>query len=222
MYWQKSNIEEGRKAMENMTKTTPKSKNIEDIYPLSPMQKGMLFETLYSPGSGVYIEQFIFTLHGEINISALEKAWIRVVERHQALRTAFVWKNQKEPRQVVVKQVSLPWENIDWRFLSPVEQKEHLDAFIQADREKGFDLNKAPLLRLSLICFGKNTYKLVWSFHHLLIDGWCLPIVFKEVLTFYEAINQEKELNLEKPRPYGDYIVWLQQQDISQGEQFWR
>ncbi|MBO1350490.1 MAG: amino acid adenylation domain-containing protein [Hormoscilla sp. GUM202] len=208
--------------MESLAKRTKKSKNIEDIYPLSPMQQGMLFHTLSSPESGVYFEQLLCKLQGEINIWAFEKAWTRVVERHQALRTFVVWKNREGPIQVAVKQVSVPWTNIDWSSLEPGEQKEHLDAWLQADREKGFDLNKAPLLRFSLIRFGKNTYKLVWSFHHLLIDGWCLPIVFKEVLTFYEAINLGKELNLEKPRPYGDYIVWLQQQDISQGEQFWR
>ncbi len=199
-----------------------KSKNIEAIYPLSPMQQGMLFHTLYSPDSEVYFEQLSCTLRGDLNVSAFEQAWKQVVARHPVLRTLFVWENRKKPLQVVRKWVDLPWANHDWRSLSSVEQQEHLEAFLQADRGRGFELYKAPLMRCALIQIDENRYQFVWSHHHLLMDGWCLSIIFKEVLAFYETFNRGQDLHLEAPRPYQDYITWLQQQELPRAEAFWQ
>ncbi len=199
-----------------------KSKNIESIYPLSPMQEGMLFHSLYEPESGVYFEQFSFTVHGNLDVSAFELAWRQVVERHPALRTLFVWKNRTKQLQVVLKKVSLPWTNLDWRELSPVEQEDQLEVFLQAARNKGFELDKAPLMRCALIQLAEETYKFVWSFHHLLIDGWSVPIIFKEVFAFYEALKTGFDLYLPPTRPYSDYIAWLQQQDKSIAIAYWQ
>ena len=199
-----------------------KSKNIESIYPLSPMQEGMLFHTLEEPESGVYFEQFSFTIHGNLDVSAFELAWCQVVKRHPALRTLFVWKNHKKLLQVVRKSVNLPWTNLDWRELSPVEQEHQLEVLLQADRNKGFELDKAPLMRIALIQLAAKTYKFVWSNHHLLTDGWCLPIIYKEVFAFYEANKKGFDLHLSATRPYSDYIAWLQQQDQSKAEAYWR
>src|SRR6266566_3960185 len=101
-------------------------KNVENIYPLSPMQQGMLFHTLYAPESNIYLVQWIFTLQGELNISDFKQAWRRVIERHAILRTGFVWNNVEEPLQVVRKQMELPWEELDWRGSSPALQEEQL------------------------------------------------------------------------------------------------
>ncbi|MEG4395135.1 amino acid adenylation domain-containing protein [Microcoleus sp. BROC3] len=199
-----------------------KSKNIESIYPLSPMQEGMLFHSLYEPESGVYFEQFSFTVHGNLDISAFELAWRQVVERHPVLRTSVVWKNRKKPLQVVRKSVNLPWTNLDWRELSPIEQEHQLEVFLQADTNKSFEFDKAPLMRCALIKLTSETYKFVWSFHHLLMDGWCTPIIFKEVLAFYEASKKGFDLHLSATRPYSDYIAWLQQQDKSIAIAYWQ
>lgn len=199
-----------------------KSKDIEAIYLLSPMQQGMLFHTLYNPESRIYFEQFRFTLHGDLDPGAFEHAWQRVVERHSALRTLFVWKNRKQPVQVVRKRVNLPWSNLDWRSLSPVEQEARINSFLDSDREQGFELDKAPLMRCALIRVADETYKFVWSFHHLLLDGWSWPILFKELFGFYESIKNGQDLYLAPTRPYRDYISWLQQQDLSKAEEFWR
>ncbi|MBW4457214.1 MAG: amino acid adenylation domain-containing protein [Nostoc indistinguendum CM1-VF10] len=198
------------------------NKNIESIYPLSPMQQGMLFHTLYAPDSGVYFEQLSCTLYGNLNVPAFERAWQRVVERHPVLRTLFIWEHRKQPLQIVRKWVNLPWVQHDWRGLSPVEQQERLEAFLQTDREQGFKLDQAPLMRCTLIKVREDTYHFVWSRHHILLDGWCLPIILKEVLAFYEGFNRSQDLYIERPRPYRDYIAWLQQQDLSQAEAFWR
>ena len=199
-----------------------KNKNIESIYSLSPMQQGMLFHTLYEPESGVYIEQFCLTLSGNLDITVLQQACLRVVKRHPVLRTLVVWEKQEKPLQVVCKQVELPWQNYDWRSLSATEQQERLEAFLQADRVQGFVLDKAPLMRFTLIQVADDTYEFVWSFHHLLIDGWSWPILCKEVFAFYSALLKGKYLYLNTPRPYRYYINWLQQQDLRAAETFWR
>ncbi|MFB2919272.1 MULTISPECIES: amino acid adenylation domain-containing protein, partial [Aerosakkonema] len=195
---------------------------LESIYPLSPMQEGMLFHTLYSPNSGVYFEQFVCTLSGNIQVSAFEQAWRQVVELHPVLRTFFVWRNRQYPLQVVCKSVNLPWHIYDWRSLSSGEQKERLSAFLEAEREQGFELDKAPLMCCTVIQLTDDRYQFIWSNHHLLMDGWCLPIVLKQVWAFYEAFNRGENLYLDAPPPYRNYIAWLRQQDSEAAQKFWR
>ncbi|MEH2140432.1 amino acid adenylation domain-containing protein [Nostoc sp.] len=199
-----------------------KNKNIESIYPLSPMQQGMLFHTLHEPESGVYLEQFCLTLSGNLDITLLQQACVRVMKRHPVLRTLVVWEKQEKPLQVVCKQVELPWQNYDWRSLSAKEQQERLEAFLQIDRVQGFVFDKAPLMRFGLIQIADDTYEFVWSFHHLLIDGWSWPILCKEVFAFYNALVKGEYLYLNTPRPYRDYINWLQQQDLKAAKTFWQ
>jgi amino acid adenylation domain-containing protein len=197
--------------------------NIESIYPLSPMQQGMMFHTIYAPESGLYFEQLSCRFHGNFNISAFKQAWQQVVDRYSVLRTAFHWNKLEEPMQVVYKKVTLPWALLDWRGLSVVKQREQLDTFIKIDRASGFALAKAPLLRFTLIQLAEDIHQFIWSHHHLLIDGWSLSIVLKEVFACYKAQCQGVERPVEYPRrPYRDYIAWLQQQNMAQAEAFWR
>ncbi|MEK8017413.1 MAG: amino acid adenylation domain-containing protein, partial [Candidatus Parabeggiatoa sp.] len=200
--------------------TTKQGKNIASIYPLSHTQAGMLFHSLYAPESGVYFEQLSCTLIGTLNPTAFQQAWQQVVERHPVLRSFFIWENRRQPLQVVCRSVNLPWHQHDWRSLTATGQQ--LETFLSSDREQGFVLNQAPLMRCALIQLTENTHQFVWSHHHLLMDGWCLPLILKEVFADYEAISQGLYLHLEPPRPYQDYIGWLQQQDRAQAERFWR
>jgi thioesterase domain-containing protein/acyl carrier protein len=197
-------------------------KDVEAIYPLSPSQQGMLFETLSSPGSGIHIEQLIVTLHGDLNVRGFEQAWQRVVERHSLLRTGFVWKNQDQPLQFVLQRVEVTFEKQDWRGLSSSQQQEQLEAVLSADRSQGFNLTKPPLMRFALFQIGKDTYHFLWTQHHILMDGWCLPLILNEVLAFYNAFCTNRDLSLQPSRPFKDYIVWLKQQNLSQAETFWR
>ena len=198
------------------------AENIEDIYPLSPMQQGILFHTLYASEPGMYCAQWSCTLHGNLQVSAFKQAWQRVVDRHPVLRTAFNWEPRDEPFQVVYRHVELPWRQHDWRSMSAVEQERQLEAFLAEDRAQGFELSKAPLMRLTLLQLAEDTYQFVWSLHHLLLDGWSLPLLLQEVFQMYDAFRAGRELHLDVSRPYGDYIAWLQQQDLSQAEAFWR
>jgi putative pyridoxal-dependent aspartate 1-decarboxylase len=199
-----------------------KNKNIEDFYPLSPMQQGILFHSLADSKSGVYFEQFSWNLKGILDVESFRRAWQKVVERHSILRTCFVWSGLKEPVQIVHRQVDLPWQEYNWQHLSPEEQQKKLQFFLQSDRSSGFELKQAPLMRLTLIQLADASYNFTWSNHHLLLDGWSVASVFKEVFAYYKAFSHDREISLETIRPYRDYIVWLQQQNLSQAETFWR
>ena len=203
-------------------KSPSKTQNIESIYPLSPMQQGMLFHSLYAPDSGVYFEQMTLNLPGNVNVAAFEAAWQKVVDRHSVLRTFFIWSNRQTPLQIVLKKVKLPWNNLDWQEISPTQQKQQLKELLQTQREQGFQFNQAPLMGCTLIKLSDDTYKFIWSHHHILMDGWCLPIIFKEVLSFYEAELGGETCYLPTPRPYRDYIAWLNSQDKEAASEFWQ
>ncbi|EAZ91849.1 non-ribosomal peptide synthetase [Crocosphaera chwakensis] len=196
--------------------------NIEDIYALSPTQQGILFHTLYSPESSVYFEQSIIKLQGSLNPTALQYAWEQVIKRHPILRTAFYQKGLEQPVQVVFKQVNLSWSELDWRSFSITEQKDNLKQLLSKDREQGFDLTQAPLIRFTLIQLSEDTYQFVWSRHDILLDGWSGAILNQELWSFYYAYEQQSTLELKLPRSYRNYIYWLQKQDLSQAERFWR
>jgi hypothetical protein len=198
------------------------TKNIEAIYPLSPLQQGMLFHSLCAPKSGVYFGQFHCTLQGDINVNAVKWAWQRVVDRHPILRTAFVWANLDEPLQVVGQRVRLPFAEQDWRGMSPLDLQERLEAYLLADRASGFDLAQAPVMRLILIRLAEDAYHFIWSRPLMLLDGWSVSLLLNEIAAFYDAFCEGKQINLGRSRPYADYISWLQEQDLSQAEAFWR
>jgi amino acid adenylation domain-containing protein len=195
--------------------------NIEDVYPLSPMQEGLLFHSLYAPEGGLYITQVPFKIKA-IDLSALERAWQRIVERHPIFRTAFVWKNIENPVQVVGRRVTMPFRHEDWRHLTGAEQEARFEAYLAEDRRRGFELNKAPLLRIVLFQTGDDAYTFLLTHHHILMDGWSTALVFKEVFALYEAFRNGRDLELEPTTHYREYIGWLKEQDLNEAEAFWR
>ncbi|HEU0076612.1 MAG TPA: condensation domain-containing protein, partial [Longimicrobiaceae bacterium] len=197
--------------------------DVEDIYPLTPLQQGMLFHTVYAPGSGAYVEQVGFTVRDPaFRPDAFARAWQRVAERHAVLRTAFAWEEMEEPVQVVQRRVSVPVETLDWSGLPPHERERELEAFLAEDRRRGFDLLAAPLMRLALVRTGRDEWRIQWSFHHLLLDGWSLPRVLDEVLAFEADARAGRETSLPRPRPFRDYVLWLRERDAAAAEAFWR
>ena len=196
-------------------------RNIEDVYPLSPLQEGLLFHGLYGPEEGVYVAQLSCKTR-DVDVVAIQRAWQKIIDRHPPFRTAFVWKNVEKPLQVVQRHVTLPFQFEDWRGLSSIEQQERLDTYLDADRRRGFQLNKAPLLRVALFQLNDNCHQLVLSNHHIIVDGWSLALVFKEAFALYAAYCEGREPQLEPSRPYREYIAWLLQQDLLEAEEFWR
>ena len=197
-------------------------KSMEASYALSPMQQGMLFHSLHEQQPGIDIEQMVCTLHENLEVTAFIRAWEQVMERHAILRTSFRWTNAGEPSQQVYQDVSLPVAQYDWRGLPDIEQQERHQTYLQSDRQRGFDLSHAPLMRLALFRLAEAEYRLIWTFHHILLDGRSFTLLLKEVFALYEAICQGQTLSLPSPRPYRDYIEWLQQQDLSRAKNFWQ
>ncbi|MFD2168564.1 non-ribosomal peptide synthase/polyketide synthase [Tumebacillus lipolyticus] len=201
--------------------------NLETLYPLSPMQQGMLYHSLLMPESGVYVTQVSASLRGVLDMNALQRAWNAVIERHPILRTGFHQPAGRVPMQAVLRKVEMPLELLDWQNESEAMQEQAMQeqamhAFLRHDQERGFDPACAPLMRLTLIQTGHHQARLVWTSHHLLLDGWSMPIVFQEVFALYRAEVSGQELRLQSARPYGDYIAWLSAQNIEQAEQFWQ
>jgi amino acid adenylation domain-containing protein len=164
----------------------------------------------------------ICTLRGNLEVAAFEQAWQKIVEKHSIFRTAFIWKSLNKPVQVVYKQVKITVENDDWQGLSAQEQQEQLKFFLESDQQHSLQLSQPPLMRLHLIKLDKNTHQFVFSSHHLLLDAWSLPLVFNDLLNFYEAISQRETIRYQSPLSYRHYIAWLQQQDQELAEKFWK
>jgi amino acid adenylation domain-containing protein len=196
--------------------------NIEDLYLLSPIQNGMLFHALYAPGSGVYVIQVSCALRGDLDVGALESAWQQVVQRHAILRSNFIWETLDRPLQAVQRRVELRLEQHDWRALEPAAQQEALADLLKEDRRRGFALDEAPLMRLVLAREADEAYRVIWSYHHLLLDGWSMQLLLKEVFTFYQSLSRGEELPPSPVRQYRDYIAWLQQQSLAAAEAYWR
>ena len=204
-----------------MTQPTT-SENIRDIYPLSPMQKGILFHNLFEPELDTYFKQMSYSIRGELDLDALRTAWQWLVDRHDILRTFFVSERDGQPLQVVRNQVPLPWAVLDFRGLDETERRERLEAFLEEDTRKGFELDQAPLMRISVVRLGDRDYRFVWCVHHIVMDGWCQSQLVNEVMLFYEAARAGRKPELQAPKPYKTYIKWLERQDMAAAERYWR
>ncbi|MET0398428.1 MAG: non-ribosomal peptide synthase/polyketide synthase, partial [Longimicrobiaceae bacterium] len=196
---------------------------VEDVYPLTPMQEGMLFHTLYAPGSGIYVRQSVFVLEGPLDDWALERAWQGVVARHEALRAGFAWEGVHRPVQRIHREPGVPFGRTDWRGLAPADVQARLETYLTEDRVRGFDPACAPLMRLELFCLAREEHRLLWTTHHVIVDGWSLSLIFRDVLALYTVYARgEATPRLEPAGRYRDYVAWLERQDRSRAESYWR
>ncbi len=198
---------------------------IQKIYPLTPMQSGILFHSLIGKNSTVYIEQHVLEIKGEIDKYLLEKSLNIIIDRYDVLRTVFRVDKVEEPLQLVLRQRKFKLYFQDISLLPGDEKSLYMEDFLRKDREKGFNLTKDILVRLSLFKTGLSSYSLVWNFHHIIMDGWCLGIIFNELLQVYRRLKEGKTAILEPITPYSEYIKWLgKQEKIGKqvGLNYWR
>ncbi|MGY2316378.1 non-ribosomal peptide synthase/polyketide synthase [Pseudomonas sp. SDO5522_S412] len=188
---------------------------IDDIYPLSPMQQGMLFHTLLEQGNGDYINQMRLDIDG-VDPQRFRAAWQAVVDAHDILRTGFIWQgNLEQPVQVVQRQVQVPFRVLDWS--GHADRDAALQTLADEERAQGLDLNCAPLMRLVLVRTATDRHHLIYTNHHILMDGWSSAQLLGEVLQHYSAETVARPVGR-----YRDYIAWLKRQDASLGEAFWK
>ncbi|OLP65656.1 Linear gramicidin synthase subunit D [Bacillus pumilus] len=198
--------------------------HVEDVYPLSPMQQGMLFHALLDQASQAYFGQVHMTLEGLTDGEIYEQAWNLLVQRHSILRTRFAWEGLKEPVQLIRSEGSIHLTQHDVRHLSEQDQQDAIEQYLQSDRLRDFNLEHVdePLIRITLFRCGDQRCTFVFSFHHILIDGWSLFSFIGESFALYRSLADEREMNLPAVRPYKDFIAWLQKQDQQKANAFWK
>jgi len=199
-----------------------KTNDIEDIYPLSPVQHTTLLTSQLAPDSGVYITQLAFDLCGPLDVQALRAAWTEVTARHAVHRTLFARIDQARPLQVVRRSVELPWHDEDWRDLPSDDQEARFDAHLRKDRAHGFDPSSAPLMRCFLARLAADHHRFLWTRHHAISDGWSMPVVMGEIMRHYRSAAQGKPPSLGPVAQFRDYIAWLREQDLAKAEDYWR
>jgi amino acid adenylation domain-containing protein/natural product biosynthesis luciferase-like monooxygenase protein/non-ribosomal peptide synthase protein (TIGR01720 family) len=200
----------------------PDSPQTIDSYPLSPMQKGILFHTLYEPAGSNYIVSICFGLTGLLDLPAFEQAWQTVIARHPVLRTAFTGSDLTNTVQTVLSEARLPFASYDWRDLDCVRQEEEFLRLQGAEAARGFDLTEPPLMRLAVARIAERGYKAIWTSHQVLFDGWSTPILVAEVLKSYAEISRGRTPQYSTPAPYRAYIDWLGSQDTGAAQSYWR
>ena len=199
-----------------------RKENIENIYRLSPTQEGILFHSLNSPKSSVYVNQFCCRLSGKLHYQNLQDSWNLVFKHHSVLRTLFTWERREKPLQIVRKQVDVPWSFIDLQDFSPVEQTQKFQDFLKSDRDAGFDLAKAPLVRFSLFQLTRSTFQFVWSYHHIILDGWSLRLLLREAFSNYFSLGEGVEVPIKSSSSFQHYVHWLHDKDLAAAEVFWK
>ena len=192
---------------------------ISKLYPATSMQQGMLFHTLLD--SGAYVTQTYPVMSGPLDVACFRAAWNAVTARYDIFRTVFVGQGE-QLQQLVCASAELPWTEADWRDAAPAEQAQRLARLLEEDRARGFDPEQAPLQRITLVRLGQERYQLLWTHHHMLLDGWCTPLVYRDVLQAYRRLLAGQAPFTAPALAYESYIAWLQRQDSDSARAYWR
>ncbi len=197
------------------------SNDIANIFPLTPLQEGMLLRELAS-GSDAYIMQTRLWVNGSLDTSDFGRAWNMLVERHEALRTLVSADGADRPLQVTLKHLEVTLPTTDVSGLTDPKRHAAVDEFCRKERETGFDLKRPPLFRLGLFRFSPSRHLLVLTFHHIIMDGWCQGILHDELLECYRALQNRQRPNLQPPQPFSRYVRYLSERDAEAGLSFWQ
>ena len=196
---------------------------IQNVYPLSPMQEGMLFHALSDADSAQYFEQITYNIQGELDVAAVRRSMDMLVERHDVLRTIFMPDRFERPVQVVLKSAKADFSYIDLRGLeASADLEQIIEGYKAKDKAQTFDLTKDAMMRLKILQIEEESFVFIWSRHHILMDGWCMKIIVNEYSHIYSGIVNQHELNLPKPIPYVTYIEWLESKSKEESEQYWK
>ncbi|GFN29879.1 non-ribosomal peptide synthetase [Paenibacillus xylaniclasticus] len=195
--------------------------SIEKIYPLAPMQAGMVYHWLLEPQSTLYFEQTTFSFEGDVRAELLEASLNKLAARHQAFRSNFLHEKLQQPVRVVFRERTYSIRQIDFSHLEEDEQMKQIEQFKHEDRSLGFDLSGGDLMRVALLSRGGGRYELVWSYHHIVMDGWSVGTVLKDWFMFYEAALHQSVFDPPAAELYERYVQWLQRQDTAASLAYW-
>ncbi|HYS68452.1 MAG TPA: condensation domain-containing protein, partial [Paraburkholderia sp.] len=193
--------------------------HIEDVYPATPLQGGLLYHTLAEPGQGAYLNQMRATLSGALDVAAMQAAWQAALERHAILRTGFAWQHGGTVMQIVHRKIALPFEIHDWSAAPDYDAR--LADWRERDLADGIAPDAAPLMRVALFLRDAQTADLVWTHHHLLLDGWSVSLLFAEILRDYRARMAGAAGSFEAAPPYRRYVDWIREAADDPATQAW-
>ncbi|MGH9239787.1 MAG: amino acid adenylation domain-containing protein [Vicinamibacterales bacterium] len=194
---------------------------VEDVYPLTPLQHGMLVHSMAAAGTGAFVTQAQVVFGAELDGELFRQVWTLVQAQHPILRTIFA-DVDGEFRQVVLRSAELSWSEHDWSALPEAECAARLDAFLVDERAVGFDVAAQPPSRLALIKTAAPTSHLVWTHHHALLDGWSGAMLLDEVFTAYNRLRRGVVPAVERRPKFRDHVGWLARRDRSDAPTFWR
>ncbi len=197
-------------------------RNIANLYQLSSLQEGMLYHALREPESRAYFEQIDFEIAEALDIDAYRQAWQDLVNRHDILRTVFAVRKLPQPLQIVLRNAPLEITQQDLHALPENEAQTLIARYREDDLARGFDLTEAVPMRLALFALCGERYRVVWSFHHILLDGWSLAILQSDLDALYAARLSGRSAALPPPAPYSAYIKWLGKRERQAGLAFWQ
>ncbi|PZT52935.1 non-ribosomal peptide synthetase, partial [Paenibacillus silvae] len=207
--------------LDQLTEHTAVLGELENVYTLTPLQKGMLFHSLLDADSEAYFEQVTFDLHGSLNVEAFTQGLDTLVQRNEALRTNFVTGWRDEPIQVVFRERKCEVYFEDIRPSYHEDPEKTIAGFVSEDKANKFDLAQGSLMRVTVLRTGQESYHVIWSHHHILMDGWCMSFMIKEVFDTYFAIQEKNAPELPPVTSYSKYIEWLEAQDVAKASLYW-
>ncbi|KOP63616.1 hypothetical protein AMS59_23920, partial [Lysinibacillus sp. FJAT-14745] len=203
---------------------------VEDIYSLTPLQDGMLFHNIADEKSTGYVNQSVFSIRGDVEEEMIKQALKLLALRHDVLRTAIVYKELSKPRQVLLHDREIGYERTDLSGLDELEQEKTIAHITDCHIQRRFNLQQEPLLRIHYIALGDDSHKLIWNYHHIILDGWCLSMLYGDFNRFYGMLKSGRSLSdlarmvaeeKKQTASYGEYIQWMEKQDRDLGLSYW-
>ncbi|MES2731062.1 MAG: amino acid adenylation domain-containing protein [Bacteroidota bacterium] len=195
---------------------------LEDVYPLSPMQEGMLFQGILNQASSSYFDQTSYRIHGQLNPTFVEKSLNNLLERHAVLRTVFVHDLPGRPVQIVLKDKKARFRFEDIRHLGDAAA---IDQYIQEFKHESLNntlnFEENILFQVAMLQVGEAEFEFIWSYHHILMDGWCIRILVAEFTELYSSYHEGRTTQLLPVQPYSTFIHWLERQDQETAKEFW-
>ncbi|WP_458110063.1 amino acid adenylation domain-containing protein [Bacillus zhangzhouensis] len=195
---------------------------IQKVYPLTPMQEGMLYHAMLDPNSSSYFTQLELGISGEFDLDLFEKSLNELIRTYDILRTAFVYQQLQKPRQVVLAERHLDVYRENLSHLNQMEQQKVLDQYKRQVRKQGFHLTNDLLLKVAVFQLNETNWHLIWSNHHIIMDGWSMGVLMKKLFHYYESDRNGRTPDRSQGKPYADYIHWLGKQNKQEAEGYWK
>lgn len=194
---------------------------ITDLYPLSVMQEGLLFNYLRHLTTNFYLVVTAYELKNLHHVSHFKQAWQYIIDRHLILKAGFIWEKLERPLQYIIKNLTLEWRELDWTVFTNDKIKLQLLLLMQEEQNKVIDLVKPPLLRFTLIKIDSENYVFLWAQHHIILDGWSAALIIRDVKDIYNQLIKNNSINLPYSPSYKDFINWFIHEDLERALNFW-